>query len=200
MKSQIVVDVVAAAIWLASPALNVQYVQWELNGSSQMFVSAVAIWLVSTLAMIAAFRRNDREPRKLTLSLLVAIVVLVVSEAVFWLTIDEYDNKPMLLRQSIGIEAGFGVSLLALIGAVWPSRALPSEWSFAHCARLIGEVVAGTVALELALFAVRTIFRRTHGYYAMDCSMFAIAALSIAVIIAVLCRCVPLNHRELDRT
>jgi hypothetical protein len=168
MKPRIIVPVAVTAIWLGSPALNVQYVQWELGGSSQTFICAVAIWAISTFTMVLAFRLSDPTAKIIVILPLVTILCLVSLETLFWLTLDADNNKPMLLRQSIGTKAGFILAVLGLFAASWPGPALHSEWPFARCARLIGGVVAGTVGLELALFAVRAIFRRTPGYYAMD--------------------------------
>jgi hypothetical protein len=130
--------------------------------------------------------------------LLAAVGMLVLVDVVFWITVDETNNKPMLFRQSFGVVAGFIATGLAVIAALSADRANRSQWIIMDWGRWTAKIAAGAVVLELALFALRTIFRRSDGYYAMDCSMFAVAAVSIAVAIAALSRCFPLNRPEVD--
>jgi hypothetical protein len=193
MRSLLAIAAAAAAIWLASPALNSAYVPWGASGASRAFVTAQAIWLISTLAMIVAFRRAKVEDvERFPLALLVAAGLFIVGETIYWVTVDATNNKPMLSRMSGGIRGGFALTAMAVVGAVWPGHVSHSQWRFSHCARWISTVIAGGIVLELALFAVRTVFHRTAGYYAMDCSMFAVAAISVAAMLANLCRCIPL--------
>jgi hypothetical protein len=191
MKSSLAITAAAIAIWLASPALNSGYVPWGASGASRAFASAAAIWLISTLAMLVAFRRAKAEKiAKPPFALLITVALLVLAETAYWLAVDETNNKPMLLRQSGGNWAGFVAAGSAAVAAMWRGHSPQPQWPFASYARWAAAIIAAAVALELALFAVRTAMHRTPGYYAMDCSMFAVALLAAAIVIAALGRCI----------
>jgi hypothetical protein len=199
MRPQLTVTAVAVAIWSASSALNVAYIPWGADGASSAFASAAAIWLISTLSLAIEFRRCDVEARGCMIALVATVGLLILAETLFWLKIDDDNNKPMLLRLSAGIDVGLVAAGLAVILALWPSRRLRrSQWPFALSARRAAKLVGGALALELALFAFRTVFRRSLVYYAMDCAMFAVAVLSVAIIIAALGRCVPVGRRHAE--
>ena len=199
MRSKLAVSAAAVAVWLGSPALNSAYVPWGTSGASGVFVGAAAIWLISTFLLIVTFQRSDVETRGFALTLVAIIGFLVLAESLFWFTMDENNNKPMLLRLSVGTDVGLVAVGVAAIVTLWPGPVRRFQWLFAHCARWTAKVIAGAITFELALFVFRTLFRRTLGYYAMDCAMFAIAALSVAIALAALCRCSPVNGREADR-
>jgi hypothetical protein len=197
MKMRLAMAAAAVAIWLASPALNTAYVPWGAGGASTAFASAATITLISMFAMVVALRRSAMEDLKSGSRTLVATVaVLIIAEILFWTMIDVDNNKPMLSRQSAGIDAGLVAAGLAALGALWPGRTGFSPPPLADGARWIARALGGALVLELALFAVRTMFHRTPGYYAMDCSMFAVAAISTAMVVAVLCRSIPLRRRQ----
>jgi hypothetical protein len=192
MRSRLAIAAAVSAVWLASAALDSAYGPWGASGAFRAFASAVAIWLISTLVMGLEFRRTDVEARDFVLTLIATIGLLALAEALFWLAIDKDNNKPMLLRLSLGVDAGFVATGLAVILGLWPGRRIDRfQWPFAHWARWAGKVAAGAVVLELALFAFRTVLHGTLGYYAMDCGMSAVAALCAAVVIAALSRCIP---------
>ncbi|HEX8241097.1 MAG TPA: hypothetical protein VF574_15290 [Allosphingosinicella sp.] len=180
--------------------MNTAYVPWSAGGASSTFAIAAAIWLVSTLAIINSFQRSDEaELRGYLVALPAIIAILIIAESVFWFLLDPGNNKLMLLRQSAGNKAALVAAALAIVGALWSSRKQRVQGHFARSARWTAKLVVGSIALELALFGVRTLFHRTPGYYATDCSMFAAAVLSIAMIVAALSRSIPFNRHQAER-
>ena len=198
MREMLAMVAAAAAVWLGSAALNSSYIPWGAAGDLRTLGSAIAIWIVSTLAMVRAFQASNVESKSFSLMLLVTVIFLILAESLFWLLISNTNNKPMLSRLSMGIDLGFILTGLAAIAALSSSQIRHAPWPLTRCARWIAKVGAGAVVLELTLFIFRLVFHQTRGYYAMDCAMFAVAVLFAVLVVTALCRCIPLYRRKVN--
>jgi cytochrome bd-type quinol oxidase subunit 2 len=183
MRLQLTTAGAAVAVWLASPALNSAYVPWGARGATEVFVIAIAIWLISTYVMGVEFRRSDTSDIENLPRILFGIILfLIIGEGIFWLTIDEENNKSMLLRQQLGIV----LSVVAVICiTIFTLRGMSSQnHKLLHFLRWVTIIIVSFAALELVLFTIRNALRQTLGYYAMDCSMFAVAIIYVTILIS----------------
>lgn len=188
MKPQFITVGATIAVWLASPALNSAYVPWGANGVYTSLASAAAIWVISVFTMSMAFRRSNVEDIK-THSYLLTILIsfLALGEVAFWSAIDDNNNKPMLLRISTGIQAGWAATILSIIGTIFSYRYPIYKHEFSRYFKSILISFFAFVMFEILLIVLMRLFYGTLWYYAIDCAVFATAIIFLAMCIASFC-------------